>query len=95
MTSAFFAAYKKAEIPARKMNTGAQKCVIQRVKKSQGVVAARSVGEEYQVPSPKYMRTWSSAMMTMTMPRSKSMESTLLVVKLVWKEVDLKRMCCR
>lgn len=69
--------YKNADVPARKTNTGAQKCVIQRVKKSNGVVVARFVGSAYQVPSPKYMRTWSSAMITITTPRRRSMDKIL------------------
>ena len=43
----FFEPRRKADVPARKRNTGAQKCVIQRVKNSSGVVEARSVGEAY------------------------------------------------
>src|SRR5215216_4086212 len=60
----FFIPYKKEDVPARKTNTGAQKCVIQRVKKSRGVVVERFVGSTYQIPYPKYMRVWSNAMMT-------------------------------
>ena len=87
--------YKKAEIPARKRKAGAQKCVIQRVKKSSGVVVAKSVGDEYQVPYAKYIRTWSRAMMTMTMPRNKSMDKILTVVEFVREGLDLKRICCQ
>ena len=36
--------------PAANMKTGAQKCVIQRVKKIAGVVRARSVGENDIAP---------------------------------------------
>jgi hypothetical protein len=35
---------RNAETSARRMNVGAQKCVIQRVKKYAGVVRSRSVG---------------------------------------------------
>src|SRR4051812_6253066 len=35
---------KNAPVPASSMNVGAQKCVIQRVKKRAGVVVARFVG---------------------------------------------------
>jgi hypothetical protein len=46
-----------AEVPAKKTKAGAQKSVIQRVRKSSGVVVARFAGSEYHVPYPKYMRT--------------------------------------
>ena len=74
-----FAPYRKADVPASKTNTGAQKCVIQRVKNSSGVVSARVVGSEYHVPKPKYMRTWSNAMITITSPRRRSMETIRLL----------------
>src|SRR5262245_46591831 len=57
------------------MNVGAQKCVIQRVRKIEGVLVCGSVGSRYS-RSEKKSRTWSSAMRIMTAPRTKSMEST-------------------
>ena len=48
-----------AAVPARKTKVGAQKCVIQRVKKSAGVVVAMSVGRVEKLP--KKSRVWSSA----------------------------------
>jgi hypothetical protein len=38
--------HKKAPIPAVNANTGAQKCVTQRVRKMAAVVCARAVGEK-------------------------------------------------
>lgn len=43
--SVLLASCMATEVPARKTNAGAQKWVIQRVKKSRGVVTARLVGE--------------------------------------------------
>jgi hypothetical protein len=40
----FFCPIKNTEVPARKINVGAQKWVIHLVKKSQGVVVVRLVG---------------------------------------------------
>ena len=57
LTLVLFDPYKNADVPVRKTKTGAQKCVIQRVKNSRGVVVPRFVGSAYQVPSAKYMRT--------------------------------------
>src|SRR5215208_987182 len=73
----FLTPYRNADVPARNTNTGAQKWVIQRVKKSRGVVVARLVGSAYHVPAAKYIRTWSNAMMIITSPRRKSMDSIL------------------
>ena len=42
--------HRNAPIPAVNMKTGAQKCVIQRVKKRTGVVCERSVGENDIAP---------------------------------------------
>ena len=67
--------YKYAEVPARKTKTGAQKCVIQRVKKSAALVWVRSVGEN--LADEKNSRTWSSAMIIITMPRKTSKEIIL------------------
>src|SRR6185503_1052913 len=72
-----FDPYRNAEVPVRKTKTGAQKCVIQRVKNSRGVVVERFVGSEYQVPKAKYMRTCYRAIMIITTPRSKSMDAIL------------------
>src|SRR5580658_8316820 len=62
------------EVPARKTKAGAQKWVIQRVKKSRGVVTVRSVGWWVRDQLSRKSRVWSSAMMTMTRPRAISME---------------------
>ena len=48
---------KKALIPAVDMNTGAQMCVIQRVRKSVAVVRERSSGENDIAPTWKKSRT--------------------------------------
>ena len=61
-------------MPAANKNTGIQKCVIQRVKKRTGVVLLRSVGEKDSALAWKKSRTWSRAMMTITMPRSMSID---------------------
>jgi len=37
---------RKAPVPAKKLNAGAQKCVIQRAKKSAGQVCVRSTGSK-------------------------------------------------
>ena len=42
---------RKAPAPAAKKNTGAQKCVIQRVKNRAAVVRVRSVGENDMAPA--------------------------------------------
>ena len=63
-----------AETPDRNTKDGAQKCVIQRVKKNNGVVAARSVGLWVWDQVWRKSRLWSRAMMTMTKPRAISME---------------------
>ena len=46
-----FAPYKKAAVPAKKIKTGAQKCVIQRVKNSTPDVCSKSVGSDSQAPN--------------------------------------------
>ena len=53
------------------MNIGAQKCVIQRVRNSAGSATSRG----FMPPAPKKSRVWSSAITTMTAPRSRSIES--------------------
>src|SRR5205823_504531 len=65
---------RNAAAPAANMNTGAQKCVTHRVKKSAGVVRARSVGENDMAPRLIKSRMWSSAIRIMTAPRSASSE---------------------
>ena len=63
-----------AEIPLRKTNNGAQKCVIHRVRNRTGVVVARSVG--LGLKAWKKSRVWSSAMISMISPRRISIDST-------------------
>src|SRR5262245_62555412 len=58
-------------MPARKMNVGAQKCVIQRVRNSAGSPTSRGL----KAPAAKKSRVWSSAISTMTKPRTRSMEA--------------------
>src|SRR3954447_17087998 len=58
------------DVPARATKPGAQRCVIQRVKKSAGQEAVGSVG--LTVALEKKSRVWSSAMMIMSMPRTRS-----------------------
>ena len=60
----------QALAPARKMKVGAQKWVIHRVANSATLVWVRSVGSKRT--SVKYARTWSSTMMTITRPRTRS-----------------------
>ncbi len=66
------ASQRRALVPASSTNTGAQRCVIHRVKKSSGVVVVRSVGCCDIAATWKKSRVWSSAMMIMTSPRSVS-----------------------
>lgn len=61
---------KYPPVPARRKNTGAQKCVIHRVKKSAPVVCERSSGA-YPAPLKK-PRVWSKAIRITAAPRSKS-----------------------
>src|SRR5580704_11311066 len=68
------------EVPARKTKAGAQKWVIQRVKKSPGVVTARLAGELVRDQLSRKSRVWSSAMMTMTRPRAISIEAMRFMV---------------
>src|SRR5215471_17715622 len=63
---------KKAPMPAVKKKTGAQRCVIQRVKKRAAVVRARSSGWNCWAPEWKNSRVWSRAMTIMTKPRRAS-----------------------
>jgi hypothetical protein len=67
------AAMSPALVPARNTNTGAQKCVIQRVKYS-GTETLGSCTGSCVEPVMKKSRTWSSAMMMITRPRNMSME---------------------
>src|SRR5262245_14790850 len=53
------------------MNIGAQKCVIQRVRKSAGSATSRG----FMPAAPKKSRVWSSAITIMTRPRRRSTES--------------------
>jgi len=61
-------------MPARSRKAGAQKWVIQRVRKVAGVVAARLVGEPVMAAEWKKSRTWSSAMRIITAPRRRSID---------------------
>src|ERR1700755_796646 len=65
---------RNAPVPARKTKVGAQKCVIQRVKKRPVQVCVGSSGSNAFAYAWKKSRTWSSAMMTITMPRTASTE---------------------
>src|SRR5215475_6833832 len=53
------------------MNTGAQKCVTQRVRNKAGSATSRG----FMPAAPKKSRVWSSAITTMTRPRRRSTES--------------------
>src|SRR5215813_9467408 len=57
-------------MPDRKMKIGAQKWVTQRVMNRAGSPTSRGL----RPLPPKKSRVWSSAMMTMTKPRNRSME---------------------
>ena len=59
---------RKAEVPARNTNTGAQKWVIHLVKNNAGVVLAMFKGSSRNACSWKKSRTWSSAIMIITAP---------------------------
>ena len=63
-------AKRKALVPARNTNTGAQKCVIHLVKKNATDVCVGSSGAN-AVMAMKAL-TWSSAIMIITRPRSRS-----------------------
>jgi len=54
----------------RNMNPGAHRCVTSRVRKRPALARLKSVG--LKLEAGKKSRTWSSAMMTMTMPRTRS-----------------------
>src|SRR5262245_48561629 len=60
--------WRKAPAPARNTNTGAQKCVTQRIAKSCGEMLASGPSGSAE----KYTRTWSSAIKTITAPRRTS-----------------------
>jgi hypothetical protein len=62
----------RALVPARNTNTGAQKCVIQRVANNAKPTFGSCVGSSMELP--RQSRTWSRAMITMTRPRSMSIE---------------------
>jgi hypothetical protein len=66
---------RNAPVPARKTKTGAQKCVIQRVRNRATEVLFRSVGLKWALV--KKARVWSKAMITMTSPRNTSTETSL------------------
>jgi hypothetical protein len=65
-TSGWRRAYRKALVPARNTNAGAQKCVIQRVKKT--------AAEGPPAGTPEKTRTWSMAIRAMTAPRRTSID---------------------
>ena len=67
----FRAVISPALVPASSTNTGAQKCVIQRVKKTAAVILGLVIGS-CSVPTIVKSRTWSMAMITMTSPRTMS-----------------------
>src|SRR5690349_14592057 len=64
---------RNAPVPVSRKKVGAQKWVIQRVKKSGIVVVAGSVGLMPEVP--KKSRVWSSAIRIMITPRTMSTDS--------------------
>ena len=67
------ATMRPALVPARNTNTGAQKWVIQRVKYRPNDTSGVFTGS-WTAPAMKKSRTWSSAMMMITSPRSMSMD---------------------
>src|SRR5580704_807960 len=84
------------EVPARKTKAGAQKWVIQRVKKSPGVVTARLVGALVRDQLSRKSRVWSSAMMTMTTPRAISMEAMRFIAsEVTWGRGRFPKDCRR
>ena len=68
------AAIRPALTPARHTNAGAQKWVIQRVRKSARPTLGSTVGS-CAAPAWKKSRTWSRAMITMTRPRTMSSDT--------------------
>ena len=72
---AFLLNESQAETPDRKTNVGAHKWVIQRVKKRNGVVVARSVGLWVIEFTCIRSRVWSSAIMIIASP---------LVISILW-----------
>ena len=73
---------RAAATPARNTKPGAQTCVIQRVRNSSGVVRARSSAWKSMASAWKNSRTWSSAMIAITRPRTASM-----LVRRAWSRV--------
>src|SRR5688572_20671214 len=74
----FFFAYRNTLTPDKKTKTGAQKCVIQRVKNNGMVVCVTSSGGKGV--ALQSCLTWSSAMMTITRPRTISTFEILFVL---------------
>ncbi len=68
----FLATISPALVPASRTNTGAQKCVIQRVANNPSAMLGFAIGSA-SAPTMKKSLTWSIAMMTMTSPRTMSM----------------------
>jgi hypothetical protein len=68
------ASERKAPNPARRKKTGAQKCVIHRVKNSAGVVWTRSTGSNRA--ELKNDLVWSSAMSIIASPRRQSTDTS-------------------
>jgi hypothetical protein len=64
--------YKNADVPARNTKVGTQKWVTHLVKKIPGVAP--------QAGTPEYTRTWSIAINTMTRPRNRSSDRTLVLI---------------
>ena len=83
-TMLVFLRARYTDVPARKTKMGAHKYVIQRVKKSKGVVVSRLVGFCVMDCECIISRTWSSAIMIITRPRVKSMLLILLNVVLLF-----------
>ena len=69
----FLAPTSPALVPASSTNTGAQKCVIHRVTNSPAVTFGFAIGS-CSAATIRKSRTWSIAMITMTSPRTMSIE---------------------
>ena len=69
----FLPAMRPAEVPARNTNTGAQKCVTQRVRYRLAGTSGWAMGS-CTILNRNRSREWSIAIMTITRPRSMSIE---------------------
>ena len=71
----FLLPYRRAEVPDKNTNTGAQKLVIYRVKNNMGMAVCKLVGSELIW---KKSRVWSGAIMIITNTRRISIELILI-----------------